>query len=109
MAKRGGEQPAQRRRSEAEIRDASAPHRPAGYTAAEMMAIKMLAVGEATKDQQVRALAWIIEKAACTHDVSYRPGGIEGQRATDFAEGKAYVGRQIIKLIKVDKSKVKDT
>lgn len=104
----GGSKPVPvRRKTEAEVRVESAPHRPADYTIEEVMAIKMLQEGKAQPHQQVLALKWIIEKAACTHDVSYRPGGIEGQRATDFAEGKAYVGRQIIKLIKLDKAKVK--
>jgi len=96
-----------RRKTESEIRELSAPHRPAPYELADAMAIKALFEGTATSDQQTRALGWIIEKAADTHGLAYRPGGIEGQRATDFASGKSYVGMQIIKMVKIPKSRLK--
>lgn len=51
--------------------------------------------GEADKDQQQRALQWIL-RASCIGDLSYRPGS---ERDTAFAEGKRFVGLQIHKLL----------
>lgn len=56
--------------------------------------------GDATKDQQQRALKWIIEQGAGTYDMSYRPG--DSSRDTDFAEGRRSVGLQIVKLLKMN-------
>jgi hypothetical protein len=40
-------------------------------------------------------------------DEPYRPGGEDGRRETDFALGKANVGRQIAKLLNLDMSRVR--
>ena len=61
-------------------------------------AIQALYRGDATEDQQRRAFEWIVEKAAMAGDMSYRPGGLEGDRDTAFAEGRRFVGNQIRKL-----------
>lgn len=63
--------------------------------------MQALAAGTADPVQQKRALAWIIEQAAGTYDLSYRPGAQEGDRDTAFAEGKRFVGSQIVKMLKV--------
>ncbi len=63
--------------------------------------MQALATGEASPEQQKRALRWIVENAAGTYDMSYRPGAENGRRDTDFAEGKRHVGNQIVKLLKV--------
>ena len=73
---------------------------------ADVVAIKALYDGKATPHQQQRALAYIIEVAAGTNDLAYRPGGEDGRRDTDFALGKQSVGRTIIKLIKLPKLNV---
>lgn len=59
--------------------------------------------GDATKDQQQRALKFVIESLAGTYEVSYRPGA-EGARDTDFAEGRRFVGLQIVKMLKLNLS-----
>jgi hypothetical protein len=69
-----------------------------GYTVAEAYAIQALFRGEANKEQQQRAMDWIIRVAAKTHDLHY----FDNQRDTDFALGKQFVGQMIIKLSKLD-------
>ena len=78
----------------------NAPWKPAKWEYADAHSIKALARGDANPDQQKRALKWIIENAAGTYDLSYRPG--ESSRDTDFAEGRRSVGLQIVKVLKVD-------
>lgn len=84
----------------------SAPWLPPPYELADVDAMKALAAGTATKNQQVRALAWILGPAAGRLDMSYRPGE-DGRRDTDFAEGRRFVGNQVVKLINTDLSKLR--
>lgn len=81
---------------------------PAGYTKPDVYAIKALQNGIATPEQQKAALWWIINICADTYGMSFRPGGPEGQRETDFAEGKRFVGNQIVKLVNYDVTLLKD-
>lgn len=60
-------------------------------------AIQALARGDATKEQQQRALNWIIYGAANTYDLEYRTD----PRAHAFVSGRRFVGLQIVKLIKL--------
>lgn len=71
---------------------------PAPYTEPDTMAIKALATGTASEGQQRRALDWIINTLCGTYDLSYRP---DSERNTAFAEGKRFVGLQLIKQIKL--------
>lgn len=77
------------------------PWKPAEYELADISAIQAVSSGTASAEQQKRALNWIIESAAGLYDLSYRPGE-EGRRDTDFAEGKRYVGNEIVKAIKTN-------
>jgi hypothetical protein len=77
------------------------PHHPAEYDVADVSAIQALKRGDATPDQQRRALKWIIENNSRTYDLPYFDDD-EGGRASAFAAGKAYVGQQIVKLSKLD-------
>lgn len=79
---------------------------PAAYDKYDVAAIQALATGTANDQQQLRALKWIVEKACLTYDQPWFPGGAEGARATDFANGKRAVGLQIVKLTKLDASKL---
>ena len=81
--------------------EAHAPWLPPEYEPADVAAIQALARGNASMDQQKRALAWFIEKAAGAYEMSYRPGGIEGDRDSAFAEGRRFVGNQVVKMIKL--------
>lgn len=66
---------------------------------ADVLAIKMLAQGEATAEQQKRALEAIIGRVACADELSFRADDHGGTRETDFSEGKRYVGLQLRKLL----------
>lgn len=78
----------------------ASPWLPPSYEDVDVMAIQALARGEAQPHQQKRALDWIIDSAAGTYDMSYRPGS-DGRRDTDFAEGRRSVGLAIVKLVKL--------
>ena len=82
------------------------PWLPAPYENADIAAIQALAKGEARAEQQIRALTWIVEKAARTYDMTYQP---ESARDSDFAEGKRYVGNQIVKMTKINIAALRKT
>jgi hypothetical protein len=66
---------------------------------ADALAIKMVAIGEATPDQQKRAIDAIVGRIACAYELSFRADDHGGTRETDFGEGKRFVGLQLLKLI----------
>lgn len=72
---------------------------PPHYDEHDIGAIKALYAGRATEQQQRHALELIVGRMAGKDDLSWRPGGVEGQRATDFAEGRRFVGLQLVRLI----------
>jgi hypothetical protein len=78
------------------------PWEPAHYEAADASAIQALLRGDADEHQQQRALKWIIEVAAATYDQSFWPGGEDGKRNTDFAEGRRFVGNSVVKMLKLN-------
>src|SRR5258707_423599 len=80
---------------------------PPKWELADAGAMQALSRGEASSDQQKRALDWIINAACATYDMWFEPGGEEGGRATDFGEGRRMVGGEIINLIKVNLSKLR--
>ena len=61
-------------------------------------AIQALTQGNASPEQQMSALNWIVNQAAATYGQSFQ---LEGDRETAFAEGRRYVGNQIVKLTKL--------
>lgn len=75
------------------------PWLPATYARANAAALQALLRGEATPHQQKLALDWIIEQAARTYDTTYFP---DSDRDSAFAEGKRFVGNQIIKMLKLN-------
>lgn len=77
---------------------------PAKFMAADAEAIQALFRGEAGKDQQKRALKWILEDACGLPVWGFR----ETQRETDIALGRHFVGQQIVGLSKIVLSKLKD-
>ena len=77
----------------------SASWMPPAWELADAKSIQQLAAGDATPDQQKRALRFIVESLCGTYDMSYRP---ESDRDTCFAEGRRFVGNQIVKLTKID-------
>jgi len=79
----------------AETPPPGAPWLPAPYDPADILAVQALA----QDGRHERALRWIVETVCRTYDLSFRP---ESERATAFAEGKRYVGLQIVKAIKLN-------
>lgn len=67
---------------------------------ADVIAIKAVAEGDATPEQQKRAINAIILQVACADEISFSPDHRGGARETDFAEGKRFVGFQLRKLIR---------
>jgi len=82
----------------------SAAWHPPAWETPDAKAIQMLAAGTASPEQQQRALRWIVEVACGTYEMTYRP---ESDRDTAFAEGRRFVGNQIVKLTKLELSKLK--
>ena len=78
--------------------------KPPVYEAADATAIQQLERGEAGPEMQKRALGWIINEVCKSYDLSYRPGDTHD---TAFAEGKRFVGLEIIKMLKLDPSKLR--
>lgn len=79
----------------------NAPWYPPPYELADVNALRGLANGTASPEQQQRALKWIIENACATYQLSYRP---TSDRDTSFAEGRRFVGLQIVKALHIDTS-----
>lgn len=78
---------------------------PPEWELADASALQALQAGTANKDQQVRALKWVVENAAGCYQMSFQAGGEEGRRDTDFAEGRRFVGTQVVKMLKLNLSK----
>lgn len=77
------------------------------FDIADAVAIKALQNGTAEPHQQQRALKWIIEAAAGTYDQTFYPGGEDGRRSTDFAEGRRSVGLRIVHLANASLEKLR--
>lgn len=77
---------------------------PPDWELPDAAAIQALMAGTAEPEQQRRAMDWIITQASALYDMSFRPGGIEGQRATDFCEGRRFVGNHILLLARLNLS-----
>lgn len=77
------------------------PWLPAAYTDRDVGAIQALARGDADEAAQKHVLRYIVETLCSCYDMSFRP---ESDRATAFAEGRRFVGLQIVKMMKLDVS-----
>ena len=77
------------------------------YKVADAAAIQALQRGDASPEMQKRALFFIINVVCATYDEPFYNQDAQGQRNTDFALGRAFTGRQLVKLTKVDLSKLK--
>lgn len=84
--------------------DKKAPYLPPPYDAADVTAIQQLERGEAGPEMQKRALQWILINACDLYGISYRP---DNTHDTAFAEGKRFVGSEIVKMLKIDPAKVR--
>ena len=83
----------------------SDPWLPSNWELADATAIQALASGEAEPEQQIRALRFIVEGLCRTYDLSYRP---DSERNTVFAEGKRFIGLQIVTITKTNLSTMRN-
>jgi hypothetical protein len=81
-------------------------HTPAPYDKDILMAVRACIAGVATDGQQKMTMDWIITKAANLYDMSYRP---RDTGATDFHEGRRFVGSQIVKMLRPETLQALDT
>lgn len=79
------------------------PWKPAAWEPPDAAAIQALQRGDASADQQKRALTFIVNTLAATYDCSFRTG-VDGDRVSAFAEGKRFVGLQIVKICNLNLS-----
>lgn len=79
--------------------------RPAPFQLADAVALQALQQGVADAAQQQRAIDWILRSACDMGGIGFRG---ESGMAMAFHEGRRFVGSQILGLLKIDKSKVKD-
>ena len=74
------------------------PHFRCDWDIPTASAIQALIRGEATFEQQRSAMNWIINQACGTYNTSFSE---LGDRETSFAEGRRFVGTNIVKLSKI--------
>lgn len=79
------------------------PHFPSSFEKPDVYALKALAAGVASEAQQKRALDWILTKACGVADTTHFP---DSQRDTDFANGKRFVGLEIVSKINFPNAKL---
>ncbi len=86
------------------VRGRSQPDRPwqlPRVEDADIFAVQALAKGIANDTQQKRALDYIVRALCETDRMTFWSGGEDGRRATDFAEGKRWVGLQLRRIEKM--------
>lgn len=71
---------------------------PPSYDKADVRAIQAIAQGNASEQEQRRALDWIVNTAAATYDEPFRPGKPD---AVAYMLGRRSVGLAIVKLLKL--------
>ena len=79
----------------------SLPWEPVDYDDEVVYAVRAFWEGKALPHQQTLVREWLMYLTGAGDgfaDLSFRPGS-DGQRATDFAEGKRFVGLQIRKML----------
>ena len=74
------------------------PHFRCDWDIPTASAIQAIIRGEATFEQQRSAMNWIINQACGTYNTSFSE---LGDSATAFAEGRRFVGTNIVKLSKI--------
>lgn len=77
---------------------------PVDYELSDAGALQALQRGDASAYQQQTALKFIVERIAGTYQPSFRA---TGDRDTCFAEGRRYVGMQIVKFLNINLATMK--
>jgi hypothetical protein len=68
---------------------------------ADIFALQAVAKGIANDGQQRRAFDYVVRVLCETDRMTFWPGSDDGRRATDFAEGKRWVGIQLRRIEKM--------
>ena len=76
------------------------PFEPAVYDNSIIAATRAIADGIGSEGQQKLFLKWLIEEVCGYYDLSFRPGGDDGRRLSDFSEGKRHVASQVLKMLR---------
>lgn len=71
----------------------------APFEPADATAVQAVFEGQASDEQQRRAMRWILNGACRIHEISFHP---ENTRLSDFNEGQRFVGKQIAELLRTD-------
>jgi hypothetical protein len=71
------------------------PWKPPDWEPEDAYALQAVMHGRASEDQQRRAMKFVVERICGTYDLSYRA---EKPHDTSFAEGKRFVGLQLVKF-----------
>lgn len=79
------------------------PYEPADYDELVVMAVRALRTGTANQGQQDTVWQWLeyVCGVGSFQELSFRPGD-DGDRDTVFAEGKRFVGLQLLKMLHPD-------
>lgn len=68
---------------------------PAVITSIEIAALLAIRDEKATPSQAKIGLDWVMREAARMNDMAFQLGGEDGRRASDFADGRHWVGHLI--------------
>ena len=74
------------------------PWQPVASTYPEVSAIHALSRGDANPEQQALVMRWLA-KATAVNELEFRP---DGERESNFAAGKRFVGIQFFALVKTE-------
>lgn len=74
-------------------------YRAISYTDQVIGALQALERGDASADQQKRALKWIVEEAGRKDSDCFFDDGEGGDRASAFMSGRRFVALEILKLV----------
>lgn len=70
--------------------------------------VQAFARGDLDKEGQIQLFDFLINIHCGTYDLSFREDKDGGERATNFAEGKRFIGMELVKLSKLNLSLLKD-
>lgn len=71
------------------------PYSGSEYNEASLYAARAFWEGKASESQQLLVRDWLLHRLCKVDESTHMPGGVDGQRASDFAEGKRWVGVQL--------------
>ena len=78
------------------------PYKPVDYEPSHAFAVQALTRGECPPHLQQEFLRWLIEDVCATYDQSYRVEPCN----TAFAEGRRFCGNTVVKMQKIDATKL---